>query len=243
MHDTTFVQLTDLLAVAQPDAHGVVRLPTERALAQSLHVQRSTVRERLASLEALGLIRRAQGSGTYLSLPNSAFVQLYFDTALKLGHFTTAQLEQAREMLEREIARVAATSATPDDIAMIEDALARMLAAGDVAQGDQADYEFHVWLARAAHNPVITLIISGLASVLYEVLQQRRRTIRAVPGGAERTNATHMPILAALRARDPQGAVAAMDAHFRVWEQESGRAQAGGTGIEGTEEQGNSNEA
>lgn len=54
IHGATFAQLTDVLATAQPDAHAVVWLPTERALAQSLRVQGSTVRERLASLEALG---------------------------------------------------------------------------------------------------------------------------------------------------------------------------------------------
>jgi len=47
--------------------------------------------------------------------------------------------------------------------------------------------------------------------------------VRQVPRGAERTNATHIPIVEAIAARDPIRAVAAMDKHFRVWDEESAR--------------------
>lgn len=42
------------------------RLPTERALAQELGVNRSTVAVAYAELEAIGLVERRQGSGTYV---------------------------------------------------------------------------------------------------------------------------------------------------------------------------------
>ncbi len=42
------------------------RLPTERALAERLGVNRSTVAVALADLEAAGLVERRQGSGTYV---------------------------------------------------------------------------------------------------------------------------------------------------------------------------------
>ena len=43
------------------------RLPTERTLARELHRCRSTVRKALAILEREGLLRRVQGSGTYVT--------------------------------------------------------------------------------------------------------------------------------------------------------------------------------
>jgi DNA-binding FadR family transcriptional regulator len=75
----------------------------------------------------------------------------------------------------------------------------------------------------ATHNPVITLIVEGLSSVLYQVLQQRRQLVRAIPGAAERTNATHILILQAICDRDPERAVRAMENHFAVWNEESTR--------------------
>ncbi|HLN63027.1 MAG TPA: aminotransferase class I/II-fold pyridoxal phosphate-dependent enzyme, partial [Symbiobacteriaceae bacterium] len=42
------------------------RLPTERTLAEQLGVNRSTVAVAYAELEAIGLVERRQGSGTYV---------------------------------------------------------------------------------------------------------------------------------------------------------------------------------
>jgi GntR family transcriptional repressor for pyruvate dehydrogenase complex len=219
--DATLEGLKALIVGLQPDTQGLARLPTERELARTLDVQRSTLRERLAALEALGLIRRTQGSGTYLSLPDSTFVQFYFELALKLGYFSAEQLGQARELIEREVARTAATHATAADLQALEAAYAQLEAATSVEAGDTADYAFHLALCRAAHNPVIGLLMDGLASVLFQALQQRRRVLRAVPGAAARTNATHRPLLDAIHARDPERALAAMDEHFRAWDREA----------------------
>jgi GntR family transcriptional regulator, transcriptional repressor for pyruvate dehydrogenase complex len=218
--DATLEGLKELLASVQPDAQGNARLPTERELARRLEVQRSTVRERLAALEALGLIRRTQGSGTYLSLPDSAFVQLYFELALRLGYFSAAQLGEARELIEREVARLAATQATAEDLEALEAAYTGIAEASSVEAGDEADYAFHQALCRAAHNPVVSLLMDGLASVLFATLQQRRRAVHALPGAAARTNASHRPLIEAIRSRDPERAMAAMDEHFRAWDRE-----------------------
>lgn len=70
--DRLLERITDVILRVAPDRSGQVRLPTERALAEMLGVQRATVRERLATLQSLGVIRRTQGSGTYLSLVSGA---------------------------------------------------------------------------------------------------------------------------------------------------------------------------
>lgn len=43
------------------------RLPSEPVLAQRLHVSRATLREAMRTFETQGIIRRKQGSGTYVS--------------------------------------------------------------------------------------------------------------------------------------------------------------------------------
>jgi GntR family transcriptional regulator len=65
-----YMQLTELLArdiAAGRWAHGD-RLPPEAELAQRLGVAVGTLRKALAELQARGLLRRRQGSGTYVEL-------------------------------------------------------------------------------------------------------------------------------------------------------------------------------
>ncbi|PWG61501.1 FadR/GntR family transcriptional regulator [Sediminicurvatus halobius] len=221
--DSLFRRLTEeIIAKLKADTHGRVRLPTERDLARQLRVQRHTLRERLAALESLGLIQRVQGSGTYLVLPQSQFVQMYFEVALKLGYISVEELMRAQEMIEREIAYSAALHASTDEV----DAMNRYLERTRSAEGEgvvDAHHGFHTALARASHNAVIVLLVDGLASVLRHVLERRVENVRQVPGAEERVRETYGAILSAIRYRDPEEARMAMDEHFRVWRRESAK--------------------
>jgi GntR family transcriptional repressor for pyruvate dehydrogenase complex len=221
--DDILAELREMLSRLEPDSAGRVRLPTERQLAESLGVQRTTVRERLAALETIGLIRRTQGSGTFLAVPQAGFLQFYFETALRVGHFTQAEVQEAREVLEREIARLAALSATQDDIAALGEALAAMAGNEHPDGRVAADMDFHLALARAAHNPVIDLIVEGLSLVLRQALRQRIYRIHALAGMAARVTAAHRAVLEAVQERDPDQAAEAMDEHFAVWKRESSK--------------------
>jgi GntR family transcriptional repressor for pyruvate dehydrogenase complex len=199
------------------------RLPPERELAARLGIQRSTLRERLAMLEQLGVLKRMQGSGTYVSLPNSEFIRFYFDLAVALGLISIEELEVAREVLEREIAHRAAKMADADDIAELHRLAQRMLQATNAQERLEADYQFHMRLAASARNPVISIIINGLSNVLRRTLYHRHFLVRSVPGAAERIDGSHGPIVDAIRGRDPEAALTAMDAHFRIWDEESSK--------------------
>lgn len=210
----------EIVSLAETDEQ---KIPTERELAERLGVNRTSLRERLTALEVLGVVRRTQGSGTYLDMPHSTFVRLYFELGVRLGHVQIDQLEQAREMIEREVAREAATKITAEDLAILERHTEHMISPRTIEEGNQADHEFHLQLFRASRNPVMVLIAEGLSSVLQELLQQRRIRMRRIPESTERTNAVHLPLLDALRGRDPDAAVDAMDEHFRVWREESAK--------------------
>ncbi len=221
--DETLERLMAVLVSTSSD--GRSKAPTERELARDLGMNRSTVREGLSALEVLGLVRRTQGSGTYLDVPHSTFVRLYFEMAVKLGHVRLSELQQAREWIEREAARQAALSATEEEISALGECVDRMLHSDSFDEGDRADYDFHVRLVRAAHNSVILMIVEGLSSVLWELLRQRRYKMRSSPLGFEITNRDHLPIVRAIKNRDPDGAVTAIDEHFRIWNEESRKAE------------------
>ncbi len=226
--DELLSKLVDVILVAAADrsGDGPVRLPPEREIAQRLGIQRSTLREALATLTHLGILHRTQGRGTYVSLLRSDFVQLYFNVALAVGHITIADLETLREMLERELVRRAALTANARDVFELEELARRMESSHTTKERLDADYEFHRRLASIIKSPVIELLMDGLSSVLRRVLHSRRYEVRSVPGSAKRMDATHMPIATAIGRKDMDAAVAAMDNHFNVWSKLSARAAA-----------------
>ena len=59
-------ELGKIILATQPGQ----RLPSEPALAKQLGVSRATLREAMRTFEAQGLIRRKQGSGTYVTHPS-----------------------------------------------------------------------------------------------------------------------------------------------------------------------------
>lgn len=223
--DTILSKLREILLElgSSNSASPTTKLPPERELAARLGIQRSTLRERLATLEQIGVLKRTQGSGTYVSLPNSEFIRFYFDLALVMGFISVDELQVGREALEREIARRAATMADADDVAELARLAQLMLEASEVQERLEADYAFHIRLAASARNPVFSIIIDGLSDVLRRTLYRRHFFVRSVPGAAKRTDASHGPIVDAIRLRDPEAALAAMDAHFRAWNEESSK--------------------
>jgi GntR family transcriptional regulator, transcriptional repressor for pyruvate dehydrogenase complex len=221
--DRILERITDVILRVTPDKSGQVRLPTERALAEMLGVQRATVRERLATLQSLGVIRRTQGSGTYLSLPTSSFVELYFNIALKVGYLTVDELRDAFEMVSREVAAAACLNATELDLAALRAAIAAIEGSVGPEQQVETHYAFHLTLARASHNPVLLLITEGVAVVLREILRQRIRLLRMVSGALSRDVESHRAILSAVGDREPDAARTASDEHFRLWRREAAK--------------------
>lgn len=197
------------------------RLPTERELSTELGISRGAVRERLTALEVLGFVRRTQGSGTYVQVPHSSSIQLYFTIALTLGHISFDQLEHAREMMERELVQEAARNATPDDIRILEECIRRMTS-GSIDDGIEGDSEFHLHIVRMASNPIMSLMMEGLSTVMRDLLARRRQLANIAEdgtGGRRETDRVHEQIVDALRVNDPQKALLAMEEHFRVWNQ------------------------
>jgi DNA-binding FadR family transcriptional regulator len=96
------------------------RLPTERALCDTLSVTRSTVRNALAVLEGEGLIIRAAGSGTYVAEKASSH-------SAGLGAIITspAQVMEARLAFEPQMAQLVAANGTAADFARFQECVER----------------------------------------------------------------------------------------------------------------------
>jgi DNA-binding FadR family transcriptional regulator len=213
------------------ESTGRLRLPTERALGASLDVSRGALREQLATLEILGFLDRTQGRGTYLETPDAGFFQLYFRLALRLGHISSKQFTQAREMLEMAVVEQAATVATPAEVATLRSHVDRMVEAtsrGDVAKAISADFDFHRSLFELVDNPIFNFLQDGLRDVLRDIVADRRRRALDVVESTEDfiTDLVHYEITDALANNDVDAARFAMRHHFDVWRTMTGETEA-----------------
>lgn len=221
--DDLLIRIIEIAMRVRPDESGRVRLPTERELSEVLDVQRPTVRERLTVLETLGFVTRRQGSGTYLSLPNAQVLQFYFEVSLKLGFLSLEQIQKALEMIGMELAVTASIDASREEFDALDAVVMRMADTESIDGFAQCQLDFHIELARAAHNPVIILIIDGLTSVIRAVMTNRVRMISVVKGSFDRSVATHRSVVQALRDREPEMARIALQECFSLWRRESSK--------------------
>jgi GntR family transcriptional repressor for pyruvate dehydrogenase complex len=189
------------------------QLPAERELALQFGVSRTAVREAVKTLREKGLVEAYPGRGTFITSETSNSIRLTFDRMIKIEpREGTIHLVEVREILEPEIAALAATRVTTENLTELREAVEIM----DNAKGDpdsfiEADLDFHLALAEAAANPMILSLIDSIVGVLRE----QRLSIFKVEGGPDRGQYHHKRILEAIENRDSAGAREAMRAHLR----------------------------
>ncbi|MDY6997365.1 MAG: FCD domain-containing protein [Actinomycetota bacterium] len=147
------------------------RLPGERALAEELSVGRSSVREALRVLEAMGVVRTAAGSGPDAGAVVVADPATSIGSALRL-HVATrflpiADLVDTRILLETWAVREA-TRRHPD----LSGVRAMLDAMDDPAlspeQFHRLDAAFHVALTGLAGNVVVEAMMASLRDSIHE---------------------------------------------------------------------------
>lgn len=186
------------------------RLPAERELASLLGVSRTSVREAIISLEIAGRVEVRVGSGIFVAEPRAAVGHVHTDEGP-----SPFELIAARQLIEGEIAAVAARTAKKGDIAVLRATVVRMrVHAGDSRKRDAADQEFHVRIASATGNGSLALVVQGL-------WQQRRGKLWERIEGHFHTQKMrdsvlldHTAIIDAIEERSPDAARTAMHKHL-----------------------------
>jgi GntR family transcriptional repressor for pyruvate dehydrogenase complex len=188
------------------------QLPAERDLAKQFGVSRTAVREAIKALQEKGLVDAFPGRGTFVTNGTANSMRRSLDRIVKSGEQGgMGYLVEVREILEPEIAALAAVRADDEDLAVMREAVGLMdRSAWDSDTYIEADLDFHLALAEAAANPIVLSLIDSIVGLLRE---QRIRIFR-VEGGPDRGQHHHRRILEAIQRHDAQGARAAMQAHL-----------------------------
>jgi GntR family transcriptional repressor for pyruvate dehydrogenase complex len=188
------------------------QLPAERDLAKQFGVSRTAVREAIKALQEKGLVDAFPGRGTFVTNGTSNSMRRSLDRIIKSGDPDGwAYLVEVREILEPEIAALAAIRADDQDLAAMREALEVMdNATRDSDAFIEADLDFHLALAEGAANPIVLSLIDSIVGLLRE----QRLRIFHTGGGPESGQYHHKRILEAIQRHDTQGARAAMQAHL-----------------------------
>ena len=191
------------------------RLPPERDLAEQFHVSRTAVREAMKILAQKGLIEMRPGRGTIVIDGAHEAMQhsIGLVMKLKLGEVGGSDnLVEVREILETEIAALAAARATEKEIAVMREAVRVMdESLNDADAFIAADNNFHEALAQATQNTLILILVNSIVNLLSE----QRKQIFETEGGPQRGQFHHRRILESVIRHDPEAARAAMHAHLR----------------------------
>jgi DNA-binding FadR family transcriptional regulator len=192
------------------------KLPPERRLAEELGVNRASLREAIKALEQMGLVKTRQGDGTrVLDFMRTAGVELVSHLIPVDGQPSPevlADVLEFRRFFGREVARLAAERATPED----EQRLAALCErAADPSVDAEAllrlDFEIYVELTRIGRNRVFQLLINTIRPAVLNY-SAFFASFNPAPAAVRKH---HRELARAVLAHDADRAAEVADAHLR----------------------------
>jgi len=177
------------------------KLPTEPALMQTYGVGRSSIREAVRILANSGVLRVQQGLGTFVEANTG--IEEPFPQRIKRA--AVDDLDEVRQLLEMKIAQKAAFNRTAEDIEKMEAYLKKRKEAGiadDTAGAIEADISFHVTIAEASGNSILTDLYKTVAHHLKNHFITQFKNAESF----RETQHLHKHLLNAIIARDAQKA-------------------------------------
>ena len=185
-------------------------LPREEALAESLQVSRTALREAMKVLSAKGLIESRAGVGARV-LEERFWNQLDADVlAWRCASMPTDafidKLVEMREIIEPAAAAAAARRRTDAQLADIESAYAAMDASRTLDEWAEADLRFHEAVLHATGNELLSSLFSVIDTALGTFFVLSARTA----SNFRYSLPHHQKVLEAVRRKQPQVAHKAM---------------------------------
>jgi GntR family transcriptional repressor for pyruvate dehydrogenase complex len=144
------------------------QLPSEKDLAASFGVGRSSVREAIRTLVVMGYLEVFQGKGSFVKerLPVTNNIDDIMDKAIAAG--AIFDLMETREIIECRSAELAATRADESQADKIKKAVQHLKKCRiDTQAYIEADWDFHMTIAEATNNSVIVDVMNLLINKIH----------------------------------------------------------------------------
>ncbi|MBA8880075.1 FadR/GntR family transcriptional regulator [Phyllobacterium myrsinacearum] len=188
------------------------KLPTERALSETLGVSRRSVRRALEVLEAEGQIWRRQGHGTFAGPEPDGWGE-HVDTIIAGTNFM--EIMEVRLRIEPQLAQLAAMRAKASEIARMRELALKSRESQDADSHELWDGSLHRQIAQSAGNQFFLTIFDVINRVRQnEAWQINRERARSGNNAGSTSYVHHSAIIDAIEARDPLRAGEAMRQHL-----------------------------
>lgn len=191
------------------------KLPTEQELCREFGVSRTVVREAVASLRLGGRLNSRQGLGVFVAEQDPR--KLDFSVSQIDDIRSAMQILELRMAVELEAAALAAARRTPDAIADITGAYDRLasMQTSDVEAEAQADFDFHLAIARATNNSHFPQFLQAVGrDISFDLRMKHGQSQQGRENYVKRISREHAAILSAVMQGDAKAARAAMRRHL-----------------------------
>lgn len=200
-------------ALLEGEIKGGDLLPSEAELSDQLNVGKSSVREAIKMLSAIGVVESIQGEGTYVrtNVDESALNPLTYQMVLMQG--ANEEIMELRYCIEPAYTQLAMEKATEADMEKIRSAVAILEEKVQKnAQTAKDDLAFHEAILDATHNPYL-IRIGKTVLQLFEA--SIKKSMCMIPDKAVED---HRHILNAFEKRDQAALQQAVLQSFVGWE-------------------------
>ncbi len=190
------------------------RLMPEREMAESMNVSRTTIRNAVSRLVAMGLVKNTQGKGTYITVSASERNNP-FAAAMAAQNANIYDLLEVRMGLECVAASLAAKRADGEDINALEQSIEEMkkeILAGRL--GTEADTSFHMAVSYATKNPLQIQVMKTFYDYLFHGIMESLKCLYEDKNNISLILNQHAAIAEAIIERDPDKAFKAMQRHI-----------------------------
>ena len=189
------------------------RLPTERALAESMGVSRTVIREAIRIMVDNNVLELRDGYSYVRQLSFDEIVNNISRT-VNPDNISMIEIMEVRAVLENYIVKKAVENITEEQIEALQveiNKMAQVMAEG--GNGSTLESAFHRGLAEATNNSALKSIYVLCEDLLNSTLHETWRVAKKI-GVPNTAVADHQAILDAVRARNKSRAEILMQAHM-----------------------------
>jgi DNA-binding FadR family transcriptional regulator len=189
------------------------RIPTERELSEEFGLARNTVRRALKILEDERAIVRDVGRGTFVAEAEPRAQAA--DLASRIQNASPTEVMEVRLMIEPRAAELSATRANGAEMDAMSECLKRSEEVKSIADFEMWDGLFHQALLASCHNQLLIDVYDAINAVRRKADWAKLKQRVMTPARRQSTQTQHRRIMAALRARDAEGAAIEMTKHLQ----------------------------
>ena len=189
-------------------------LPSARELAVRYGVSQTVVRDAIRSLAGKGLVQVQQGIGTSVTKDAHAGLTESYRWALRRCQVTRGEIVEMGDLLETQIAVLAAQRRTEDDLVEMQRILQEYERLAPTAPWEQVSTyhtQFHTAMMHATHNRAILAVLEPLIDLILASSEPQQ-----LDGNAMSAYQQHLSIFQSIQRQDAKAARAAIGQHFAL---------------------------